>query len=170
MSCKDCRGPLGFSGRVDQVRRLYNPTVSILEKRRSDFCKNKLKGGCCGGGGQKKPLGCGMRNNLKFDCYPKPDLCRRWKSYWNKGCDSSLIRLYEDQPWFRDPTVQNEWQGFCDQIVTPANICYKMQPSGDQYSYDCQKVRALMGPQTYCTWDLPPPEEWYVVNRSFYNI
>jgi len=162
MSCKACSGfGDSSSSRVDQVRRLYNPVYSFTRPF------GKLGADC-----NRKKCGRNASCSGSADTCSQPKGCSaRYKSFWTKNCDIPCLRLYEDQPWFKDPIIKEQWQDFADQLVTPQNIGCHLAPGPDDYQYKCNKVRALMGPQVYCVWDLPEQDPCattqYGVNRDW---
>jgi hypothetical protein len=139
--CKDCRNT-GI--RIRETRRLYEPSF------RNAILKRNCKATACG---QQE-----IMPRCRQKC-PMESCCDRYKRYWSKNCDIPCIKCYEDQPWIRDPTIQKGWADFVGDYVTPNNICCHLQPGPDDHQFKCNKVRALMGPQVCCTWDLPCQEE-----------
>jgi len=159
MACKDCRG--GGSTRVSDVRQLYNPSISVLKPGEKSGCQNKMK--------------CGVvppsyiRPKCLMDCRRKDCACRdKYKRYWSKnpevGCPSAI---YENQPWFNDPVIQDGWDDFIGEIVTPCNIGCILKPGPDDCQYKCTKVRSMMGPSVYCTWDLPDQDECATIKYGY---
>jgi hypothetical protein len=90
----------------------------------------------------------------------RPNCVDSFKSYWHKNCDINLIKTYEDQPWFRNRIVQEEWKYFVDQLVTPCNIGCQACPGPDDWQFKCHKARALIGPTVPCVWELPEQNPW----------
>jgi hypothetical protein len=145
--CKDCR----VKGmRVDDALKLYNP--SYLGK---SFSKGFGSQGCT------KKLGCSSQGNqCEIVCKTRPNCLDQFKCYWSRNCDIPLLRRYEDQPWFKNRIVQDEWKYFVDQLVTPANIGCRLCPGPDDWQFKCHKARALIGPTVPCVWELPEQDEW----------
>jgi len=148
-----------FSTRVNDVRRLYSPPVSSI--------KPGVKGVSCGNANCKIKPPLYMRSRCAANCRKRSTCCDRYKKYWAKNCDIPCLELYEDQPWFKDPIIQENWSEFVGDLVTPDNLDCHLQPMPESCHYDCQKVRALMGPAVYCTWDLPDQDECATIRYGY---
>ena len=147
-SCKDCRSP--FSTRVDDVRRLYAPATGTIGAKTS-----------CGIGKCTVKPPYYIRPRCVPDCQMRRTCCDKYKHYWSKNSDIPCLCIYEKQPWFQDPIIQDEWADFLGQLVTPESMDCHLQPGCDDCAFGCNKVRSLMGPSVWCTWDLPEQELWW---------
>ncbi|CAL8100398.1 unnamed protein product [Orchesella dallaii] len=144
MTCKDCTGGGGFSTRVSDVRSLYNPSYGTAGSIGKPSCRR---------------VRCAeTRSRCKQVCQLPPCCADQFKAYWFRNCEVPIIRRYEEQPWFRNRVVQDEWRDFVDQLVTPYNIGCKLCPGPDDWQFKCHKARSLIGPNVECTWDLPEQE------------
>lgn len=160
---------------MNDVWKLYNPG-SVSTKNpllASDSCGQRVipaKGLTCGKTFGKVALTIVPRLSFlvtyqtqfqcRVVCNEPRKCCDQFKSYWKRNCPVALIRLYEDQPWFRNRVVQSEWKNFLGQLITPSNIGCQACPGPEDWQFKCHKVRALFGPCVPCCWELPAQDPW----------
>ena len=149
MPCASCNSCLGTGISIKDTIRLQWPFITNSLSNKSGSCSKRQS--------------CGIQELMprcRRRC-PVESCCDRYKRYWSKNPEIPCIRCYEEQPWIRDPCIKLGWAEFVADYVTPKNICCHLQPGPNDHRFKCNKVRALMGPQVSCTWDLPCQEEWY---------